>query len=94
MEFLIFFVFWHKNSVIFREIFASGGGGKPDPKGFTEICLCDKMQMFIKQTGEENEQQRKKKKTNRTLENYRILSDHLRHCRNQLFVFFWPLTEI
>lgn len=25
MEFLIFFVFWHKNSVIFREIFASGG---------------------------------------------------------------------
>ena len=93
MEFLIFFVFWHKNSVIFREIFASGGV-KPDPKGFTEICLCDKMQMFIKQTGEENEQQRKKKKTNRTLENYRILSDHLRHCRNQLFVFFWSLTEI
>lgn len=41
MEFLIFFVFWHKNSVIFREIFASGGV-KPDPKGFTEICLCDK----------------------------------------------------
>ena len=70
------------------------GGVKPDPKGFTEICLCDKMQMFIKQTGEENEQQRKKKKTNRTLENYRILSDHLRHCRNQHFVFFWPLTEI
>ena len=28
MEFLIFFVFWHKNSVIFREIFASGGGGE------------------------------------------------------------------
>ena len=26
MEFLIFFGFWHKNSVIFREIFASGGG--------------------------------------------------------------------
>lgn len=92
MEFLIFFVFWHKNSVIFREIFASGGV-KPDPKGFTEICLCDKMQMFIKQTGEENEQQRKKKKTNRTLENYRILSDHLRHCRNQLFVFFGLLLR-
>ena len=47
MEFLIFFVFWHKNSVIFREIFASGGV-KPDPKGFTEIYLCDKMQTFIK----------------------------------------------
>ena len=67
MEFLIFFGFWHKNSVIFREIFVSG---------------------------EENEQQRKKKKINRTLENYRILSDHLRHCRSQLFVFFWPFTEI
>lgn len=26
MEFLIFFGFWHKNSVIFREIFVSGGG--------------------------------------------------------------------
>ena len=25
MEFLIFFVFWHKNSVIFRDIFAPGG---------------------------------------------------------------------
>ena len=48
MEFLIFFGFWYKNSVIFREIFASGGGLKPDPKGFTEIYLCDKMQMFIK----------------------------------------------
>ena len=53
MEFLIFFGFWHKNSVIFREIFASGGGKtppppKPDPKGFTEIYLCDRMQMFIK----------------------------------------------
>lgn len=48
MEFLIFFGFWHKNSVIFREIFVSGGGGvKPDPKGFTEIYLCDRMQMFI-----------------------------------------------
>ena len=34
MEFLIFFGFWHKNSVIFREIFASGGGGeKTDSKG-------------------------------------------------------------
>lgn len=49
--------------------------------------------MFIKQTGEENEQQRKKKKTNRTLENYRILSDHLRHCRSQLFVFFGLLLR-
>ena len=48
MEFLIFFVFWHKNSVIFREIFASGGGVKPHPKGVTKINLCDKMQMFIK----------------------------------------------
>ncbi len=48
MEFLIFFGFWHKNSVIFREIFASGGGVKPDSKGFTEIYLCDRMQMFIK----------------------------------------------
>ena len=48
MEFLIFFVFWHKNSVIFREIFASGGGVKTDPKGFTEIYLCYKIQMFIK----------------------------------------------
>ena len=47
MEFLIFFGVWYKNSVSFREIFASGGV-KPDPKGFTEIYLCDKMQMFIK----------------------------------------------
>lgn len=47
MEFLIFFGFWHKNFVIFREIFASGGV-KPDSKGFTEIYLCDRMQMFIK----------------------------------------------
>lgn len=30
------------------EFFSSGGGGvKPDPKGFTEIYLCDRMQMFI-----------------------------------------------
>ena len=78
----------------FPPYFRIGGGVKQSLRGFTEICLCDRMQMFIKQTGEENEQQRKKKKTNRTLENYRILSDHLRHCRNQLFVFFWPLTEI
>ena len=47
MEFLIFFGFWHKNSVIFREIFVSGGGVKPGPKGFKEIYLCDRMQMFI-----------------------------------------------
>ena len=48
MEFLIFFVFWHKNSVIFREIFASGGGVKPDPKGYTGMSLCGHMQRFIK----------------------------------------------
>ena len=30
------------------EFFFIGGGVKPDPKGFTEIYLCDRIQMFIK----------------------------------------------
>ena len=45
MEFLIFFVFWHKNSVIFREIFASGGGENQIPRGLQKYvyvikCRC------------------------------------------------------
>lgn len=49
MEFLIFFGFWHKKLRDFSRNFRIGGGGvKPDPKGFTEIYLCDRIQMFIK----------------------------------------------